>query len=211
MATNHRDTLRNVRSIKQLVAYLRDELEWPIEHDDMDDISDLVFDVNPTQLGLKPDVVAKIEYVKRFRPLDHNQPWAIYFVKFAPNNLPVAALRRILNSLSVRQRSGITNQTSNIWRPDDLLFISQYGEDSDRRITFAHFLNTPGKKDLPTLKVLGWDGDDTNLTLDSVAETLKTKLCWPTDTTDVDGIPTRAPRADYQCKAHGRQACICRP
>ena len=100
MAANHRDTLRSVRTITQLVAYLRDELEWPIDHDDMDDIDDLVFDINPVQLGLKPDVVAKIEYVKRFRPLDHNQPWAIYFVKFSPNNLPVAALRRILNRLS---------------------------------------------------------------------------------------------------------------
>jgi predicted helicase len=186
MAANQREVLRNVKTLPQLVAYLRDELEWPIDHDDMDDIDDLIFDVNPTDLGLKPDVVAKIDYVKRFRPLDHNQPWAIYFVKFAPNNLPVAALRRILNRLSVRQRGGVTNQTSNIWQPDDLLFISQYGEDSDRRITFAHFLNTPGKKDLPTLKVLGWDGDDTNLTLDAVAKTLRTKLCWPSNTNDID-------------------------
>ena len=47
------------------------------------------------------------------------------------------------------------------------------------RPTFAHFSQKDAKKDLPTLKVLGWDNLDTALHLDHVAEALREKLCWP--------------------------------
>jgi hypothetical protein len=68
---------------------------------------------------------------------------------------------------------------------DDLLFISAVGsEKSDgREITFAHFHQDDG--DLPTLRVLGWDGADTVLKIDYVAKTLKEKLLWPANAKDV--------------------------
>ena len=68
----------------------------------------------------------------------------------------------------------------------DLLFISNYGDEEERRISFAHFVQDDDMGDLPTLRVLGWDGDDTNLHLDQVARKLQTSLRWPDDDEDAD-------------------------
>ncbi len=67
---------------------------------------------------------------------------------------------------------------------DDLLFISAFGEETttEREIAFAHFRQEAG--DLPTLRVLGWDGGDTPLKLEHVAAELKAKLHWPDDPTN---------------------------
>ncbi|GAI56219.1 unnamed protein product [marine sediment metagenome] len=64
---------------------------------------------------------------------------------------------------------------------DDLLFISNYGENEQRQITFAHFSQDKARGDLPTLKVLGWDDADTALHLDYCHQELKGKLRWPDD------------------------------
>ena len=72
------------------------------------------------------------------------------------------------------------------WAADDLLFVSNYGEGDERRISFAHFSRVDARQDLPTLKVLGWDNLDTPLHLDSVAEKLTKNLAWPTDEKDTD-------------------------
>ena len=45
------EKLRSIKSFPSLVKYLRDELEWPIESDDFDE---LVFDYEPDELGIEP-------------------------------------------------------------------------------------------------------------------------------------------------------------
>jgi predicted helicase len=62
-----------------------------------------------------------------------------------------------------------------------MLFVSNYGEGEERKITFAHFSQPGAKGELPILKVLGWDDADTALHLDGVAEVLTSKLIWPSD------------------------------
>jgi hypothetical protein len=42
-----------------------------------------------------------------------------------------------------------------------LLFISNYGDGHERKISFAHFSQDPKTNNLPTLKVLAWDDLDT--------------------------------------------------
>ena len=179
-----RDRLRAIKSFPSLVKYLRDELDWPIESDQFEE---LTFDYSPAELGLDPKVAAKIEEIKQLRPLNSHQPWGIFFVKFEPKRLPVVALRRVLGSLVLKQRrrTGAGQQAS--WRLHDLLFISAYGEGEERQITFAHFSDDPQTGgDLPTLRVLGWDDADTALHLDHVHADLHEKLSWPEDDADVD-------------------------
>jgi len=48
-------------------------------------------------------------------------------------------------------------------------------------MTFANFSQDENNADLPTLKVLGWDYEDTELHLDNVHHELKAKLRWPAD------------------------------
>jgi hypothetical protein len=179
--TNHRDQLAAIRSFPSLVKYLRDEMGWPIGADSFED---LTFDYAPEELGIDPKNAAKIEEIKRLRPLASGQPWGIFFVKFEPKRLPVVALRRILSQVVLKKRATAKAAELAAWAADDLLFISNYGEGDARHISFAHFSMAEGGTDLPTLKVLGWDNLDTPLHLGDVADRLKRNLSWPSDEED---------------------------
>ncbi|MGD0291837.1 MAG: type ISP restriction/modification enzyme [Candidatus Binataceae bacterium] len=182
---DQRDALRNIRTFPQLIKFLRDELDWPI---DTDDFEELTFDYTPEELGIDTAIAAKIEKngIKRLRPLSANQPWGIFFVKFEPKRLPVVALRRVLSRVVLKKRASANSAERAAWQADDLLFVSNYGEGEARQISFAHFSTHEEKADLPTLKVLGWDSGDTPLHLDDVADTLTTKLAWPEDEKDAE-------------------------
>jgi len=183
MANHHRRELARIKRFDQLVAYLRDEMDWPIEGEHFED---LTFEYTPDELGIDAKNAAKIQEIKRLRPLAPEQPWGIFFVKFEPKRLPVVALRRILSRVVLKKQATANSDERAAWQMADLLFISNYGDEEERRISFAHFVQDDDWGDLPTLKVLGWDGDDTGLHLDHVANQLTTKLRWPPDESDVE-------------------------
>jgi len=173
---DQRDALRNIHTFPQLIKFLRDEMDWPIESENFEE---LTFDYSPEELGIDAASAAKIQEIKRLRPLSAGQPWGIFFVKFEPRRLPVIALRRILSRVVLKKRASANSAERAAWQADDLLFISNYGEGDDRQISFAHFSVHRGNADLPTLRVLGWDTGNTALHLDDVADKLTTKLSWP--------------------------------
>jgi Type ISP C-terminal specificity domain/N-6 DNA Methylase len=177
-----REELAAIHTFPQLVRYLRDELDWPISTDDFEDS---VFDYSAEDLGIDVRNAAKIEEIKRLRPLSVHQPWGIFFVKFEPKRLPVVALRRILSGVALKKRASANSADPAAWAVSDLLFISNYGEGDTRQIAFAHFAEDPDKGSLPTLKVLGWDNLDTPLHLDDVAESLARNLTWPDEEANV--------------------------
>ena len=183
MPTDHRERLARIRRFDQLIAYLRDELGWPI---DADDFEELTFEYTPEELGIDAKNAAKIQEIKRLRPLVPGQPWGIFFIKFEPKRLPVVALRRILGQVALKKRASANKSERQAWADDDLLFVSNYGEGEERRIAFAHFSKPQDGHDLPTLKVLGWDNLDTPLHLDAVARELSDHLAWPDDEEDTD-------------------------
>ena len=183
MPTDHRAALANIKRFDQLIAYLRDELAWPIEGDDFDEMT---FEYTPNELGIDVSNTAKIQEIKRLRPLARNQPWGIFFVKFEPKQLPVMALRRILGRVVVKKRASANSSERQAWAAEDLLFVSNYGEGDTRQISFAHFATPTDGRDLPTLKVLGWDNRDTALHLDTVAKELAEHLAWPDDEDEAD-------------------------
>ncbi|MCA1623871.1 MAG: hypothetical protein LC778_08725 [Acidobacteria bacterium] len=175
--------LRAVKDFPSLVRYLNDELGWEFESDD---VEDLTFEYEPEELGLDAATAAKVREIKQLRPLVAGQEWGIFFIDFEPKRLPVVALRRILSRLVIKKRAGARSATQAAWQHHDLLFISSYGEQAERAITFAHFSDNSGLGDLPTLKVLGWDAQDTQLSLEYTHRTLKEKLRFPDDPTDAE-------------------------
>lgn len=186
MRPEQRKRLREIHTFPSLVKYLREELDWPISADDFED---LTFEYTPEEIGIDEKNAAKIRSIRRLRPLTAkpaDQPWGIFFVKFEPKRLPVVALRRVLGRLALKKRASANSDERAAWRADDLLFISSYGEGEERRISFAHFSQSESKADLPILRVLGWDDQDTALHLDDVAGTLSEQLCWPSDEFDAD-------------------------
>lgn len=182
--TELRDRLKEIRTFPSLVKFLRDELDWPI--DSTDDFEEIVFDYTPEELGIDAANAAKIDEIKRLRKLSETQPWGIFFVKFEPKQLPVVALRRILNEFVVKKRPTGRAAEQQRWATDNLLFISAYGDEYERRISFAHFSQDAEAGDLATLKVLAWDDQDTGLHLDDVASRLVDHLSWPPEAEEWD-------------------------
>lgn len=183
MVTDHRTQLARINRFDQLIRYLRDEMGWPIASDDFEEIT---FEYTAEELGINLESAAKIQEIKRLRPLSALQPWGIFFVKFEPKKLPVVALRRILSQVAVKKRASANAADRAGWAADDLLFVSNYGQDGERKISFAHFARPNNREDLPTLKVLGWDNLDTPLHLDAIAKELTENLAWPEDEANVD-------------------------
>ena len=169
------ERLRDIKTLPQLVAYLRDELDWPISSNNTEDIT---FDYEASELGLDKETAVKIKEIKQLRPLAGNQPWGIFFVNFEKKRLPVMVMRRILRSLVFKKRISPGKSDRQAWHASDLLFISAYGDEHDRAITFAHFVEDEELGGLAELRVLGWDDDDTPLKYDYVAHTLQDKFRW---------------------------------
>jgi hypothetical protein len=181
--TKNLERLRSIKSFPALVKYLRDELDWPIESEDVDLLS---FEYDAEELGLDAKTTAKIKEIKQLRPFVTGQPWGIFYINFEPKQLPVVALRRILSKLVLKKRASGNKALQASWLLNDLLFISSYGESEERAISFAHFSEDKVFGDLPTLRVLGWDSEDTVLRLEDVEQTLTNKLHWPEDESNVD-------------------------
>ena len=172
---------KSIRDFPELVEYLGDELDWPIETDDFEEMT---FEYSAAELGLDEKTAPKFLEIRRLRPLDNDQPWGIFFIRFDDSKLPVVALRRLLSKLVLNKRSTNNSGDRASWHESDLLLISQTGNLGTQSISFAHFAANPEKTDLPILKVLGWDDDDTGLKIDYVIETLREKLVWPDDPSD---------------------------
>jgi len=176
------ERIRSIKSFPSLVKYLREELEWKIDDGDIDD---LTFDYDAAELGIDKETAVKIKEIKQLRPLVNNQPWGIFYLSFEPKRLPIVALRRILRSLVIKKRESANRSQMATWEQNDLLFISSYGEQNNRELTFAHFSDNTGMGDLPTLKVLGWSAGNTVLRLEDTYTKLKENLHWPEDEDDV--------------------------
>jgi len=177
------ERIKSIKSFPSLIKYLREELEWKIDDADIDD---LTFDYEPEELGIDKETAVKIKQIKQLRPLTTNQPWGIFYLSFEPKRLPIVALRRILRSLVVKKRESANRSQMATWEQNDLLFISSYGEQDTRELTFAHFSESERSSGLPTLKVLGWSSGNSLLRLQDTYETLKEKLHWPEDENDFE-------------------------
>jgi hypothetical protein len=177
------ERLRQIKTLPSLVKFLRDELDWPVQADEIDD---LYFDYTPEELGLDAKHAAKIKEIKQLRSFDSKQPWGIFWVSFEKKRLPMVVLRRILGNLIIKRRAAARKADRPSWHLHDLLFISSYGEEEHRTLSFAHFTEDPVTEELPDLRVLGWDDQNSIMHLDRVANKLHTHLRWPDNSDDVD-------------------------
>ena len=177
--------LRSITDFADLIAYLRDELDWPVEDYLLDQ---LTFEYDADELGLKDEEAEKLKdgTIRQLRPLPGGQPFGIFFVEFGQSKLPVVVLRRILNALVIKKRNSANPADRQRWDAADILFISAFGASEDREIAFAHFHKDPDTTELPILRVLGWDGSDTPLKTQHVAGVLKNRLHWPENAADQD-------------------------
>ncbi len=181
-----KNPLDQIQTFEQLIPFLRDELNWPIEDEDNCTLEELTYEFSPEELGLKASDIPKIREIKQLKPLVTNQPWGVFFVSFDDKSIPISVLKRVLGKLTVDKREQSKKASQKGWNMNDLLFISSFGKTGERELSFLHFSEEQvnEKKLKPVLKELGWDQQDTNLKRDYVLNRLKSKLCWPPKTGD---------------------------
>lgn len=168
------EELRGVTDFPSLIELLRDRLDWEFPEDLGYD--QLTYRYTADELGLKVD--SQVE-ITQLRPiLGQQNPWGVFFVDFDKATLPVSILRRILSSVSRRNRETANTAERALFEKNDLLFISAFGQAEDRKLALAHFHQDSGAKALPTLRVLAWERGDTPRHFTTVAERLS-RLRWP--------------------------------
>ena len=67
--------LQSIQDFPDLVKYLADELDWPIETEDFDEMT---FEYSAEELGLDKKISPKFLDIRRLRPLD-NDSRGVYF------------------------------------------------------------------------------------------------------------------------------------
>jgi len=78
---NEIERIKSIKSFPSLVKYLREELDWQIKDED---IEDLTFEYEPEELGIDKETAVKIKEIKQLRPMVFNQPWGIFYISFEP-------------------------------------------------------------------------------------------------------------------------------
>ncbi|CAN5478722.1 hypothetical protein BH20ACI3_BH20ACI3_02150 [soil metagenome] len=172
------ERLRAIKSFPSLVKYLRDELDWEFE---TEDVEDLTYEYNAAEFGLDTKSAAAIREIKQLRPLVDKQPWGIFYLDFAGQKISVSALRGILRGLVAKKRASANQSEMQKWQVENLLFICT--SDDFSNFNFAYFRGEQTNRAI--LSSFGWHHGDTHLR--TLAEFNLPALRFPSDTSVVEG------------------------
>ena len=181
MTTLDPNQLRDITSFEDVIAYLADELDWPI---DADDLEEATFEWDPDELGIPADKVPHLASLRQLRPLETDQPWGIFFLEFDGPRLPLTALRRLLDKLVTKKRASGTG-TLRTWKLDDLLFIITTSTGDSVELHFIAFFEQSDKP--AEIRSIPWrPGQSPAQHLKRLATELLPHLAWPTDPAAVE-------------------------
>lgn len=171
--------IRNIKSIDDLIIYFTEELNWNIDLDDFDEIDDITYDFDASEIGLKEEAFAKISSLRQLQPLCDEQKWGIFCVEFDSNKFEVSALRKILSGLIPKRRNATEHA---VWSQKDLLFLCFWGTDNNRTIGITHFEDKDAG--LPQIKMISCAPAVEDFTQIRTFEERISHLSWVKDVTD---------------------------
>lgn len=170
-----RQSLSNLSTFDDLLRYLSDELDWPIDSLGIDDIS---FDYDPArELGLPADAAGRIICLKQLCPIAPGQAWSLFYVAFEQRYLPLRLVQMVLTSLCTRNPRCRDAAMRRLWEPRDLLIIALSGIADSRRFDFAQCTTARGNQ--RDVLLLGWHHDEPDQRLDWVEAQVRAGLRWP--------------------------------
>lgn len=173
--------LRDITSFDDVIRYLTDELDWPI---DADDLEEATFEWDPDELGIPADRVPHLASLRQLRPLETDQPWGIFFLEFDGPRLPLTALRRLLDKLVTKKRA-TGSGTRRTWDLNDLLFIITTSTGDTVELHFIAFFEQPDKP--AEIRSIPWrPGQSPAQHLKRLATELLPHLAWPDDPAAID-------------------------
>jgi hypothetical protein len=166
------EPVQNIKTLADLIAYLRDELGWPISPDTVAD--DLTFDWSADELRMAGGQAARLQggTVRQLRPFVPGQPWGIFLVEFADTQVYRTSLRQIVRGLVPNRRRDPALQS---WQHENLLFICATAD--YERFTFAHFKGDQVHR--AKLATFGWRKGSAYLR--TLIEHNLPYLAWPKD------------------------------
>jgi hypothetical protein len=191
------ELLRDVRDLESVLKFLADELDWPV---DLDQLEESYFDWDPEELGIPVERVPSVVSLRQLRPLTAEQPWGLFFMEFSGPRLPLMTLRRLLQSLVTKKRQ-TGDGSRRTWDLDDLLFIITTNSGSSVELHFIAFFDEPGHA--AEVRSLAWRPDQSPAQhLHRLARELLPHLAWPDDEVVVPDHWRRAWRNAFKLR-HG--------
>lgn len=173
--------IREVKNITDLIGYFSTNLGWDIDIDDFDNIEDISYDFDASDIGLREESFAKILSLRQLQPLVDGQQWGIFCVEFDSNKFEPSALKKILSGLIPRKRNSADHA---VWCQQDLLFICNWGINNNSTIGLAHFEDREGG--LPQIKMFSCAPALEDFTQIKVFEERLNQLSWPKNTSNIE-------------------------
>lgn len=173
--------IRKVKDLHGLVEYFASKLYWNIDFDDFEDIEDITYDFDASDIGLKEEAFAKISALRQLPPLVDGQRWGIFSVEFDSKRFEVTALRKILSGLIPKRRNAADHA---VWAQQDLLFLCFWGKGNERTIGIAHFADQ--ETGLPQIRMIYCAPAVEDFTQIMRFEERLSRLQWPDDPSDVE-------------------------
>ena len=173
--------IRKVKDLHGLVEYFSAKLGWDIDFEDFDDIGDITYDFDASDIGLKEEAFAKISALRQLPPLVDGQRWGIFSVEFDSKRFEVTALRKILSGLIPKRRNSADHA---VWDQKDLLFLCFWGEGNERTVGVAHFAEK--ESGLPQIRMIYCAPAMEDFTQINVFERRLAQLEWPKDPSDTE-------------------------
>ena len=118
--------------------------------------------------------------MRQLQPMVNDQQWGIFCIEFESHKFEPTALRKILSGLVPRRRASVDHA---MWQQQDLLFICNWGEGSNRTIGLAHFEDK--ERGLPQIKMISCDPSVEDFTQIKQFEDSLKQLSWPKDPANI--------------------------
>lgn len=166
-------------SPKHLLDLLTDGLNWPVPEDK--NLIDHLIPLKPEELHLNPELLARFDSLQQIPPLVTGQTFAVFLLGFSGGRLPVGAIKRIVNRLVRKKRTGATTGRRAVWDLEDLLFFCQ----SSEGVNVVHVVAFQERDNKPVLRVAKWSADATDNRIDLVATNALPALIWPGEQGDL--------------------------
>ncbi|QNF95363.1 type ISP restriction/modification enzyme [Janibacter sp. YB324] len=154
------------------MTLLLDGLGWPIP--DGMTWDDLQLEWEPEELHLDPQKVAKLKHISQIPRLKKDQVFGVWVLEFAGGQLPVGAIRRLVQRLVKNQRARKGSGTHAQWNLPDLLFFC-LSQSNERLLHVVNFREKDGKR---VLNVLSWSNQPTSARLDLLLRRGVPDLLW---------------------------------
>lgn len=167
-------TLRNIASLEGVIKFLSEELEWPVDPDDVERSS---FNYTADELSVNPDIAEKINSIRQLRPKVQGQPWGIFLLDLSGTGFNKRTIREVLRTLTAKRRGG---PKPGSWASKSLLFIVSSGEGEKFEIHFLAFKDDSGASS----QIYSVDWRPNHMTVQysrRLTQEILPKLKWPKD------------------------------